>query len=305
MFGENKLDDIIRFGKAVATNQVARLAPRYYVRITEQTGRGGGVEHPDDVAEYFLECFHDYFRVMGIDKDSIGEFLHDKTILEYGPGDTAGVALLMCAHGASKVYCVDRFPLATFSEFSLSVFESLLRKLDGDARKRAEQCFNKEGDPSSGLTDSMIEYLVKDNGLSGLHNKVDLVISRAVLEHVNDLDATFIDMHSALVDGGIAVHQVDLKSHGLHKRNKLDFLTWPNAIWELMYSQKGVPNRLRVDSYKKAIASSGFKLKVFEPTLLADKKEVEEVRPYLAKVFREISDEDLTWLGLWIVIEKE
>lgn len=36
-------------------------------------------------------------------------------------------------------------------------------------------------------------------------------------------------------------------------------------------------------------------------TLLADRRDMEEVRPHLARPFRDIADEDLAWLGFWLV----
>lgn len=304
MFGENKFDDMLRFGKAFATNQIARFAPHYYVRLTEQTGRGGGAERPEKVAQYFFSCFNDYFNILGISQNLVADFLKNKTILEYGPGDTPGVALLMYAYGADKIFCVDRFPLVSFSEFNIEIFDSLLNLLEGEPKRRAQSCFKEVGNPSSGLKNDAIEYLVKSDGLSGLHNEVDLVISRAVLEHVNNLPATIGDMERALVNGGLSVHQVDLKSHGLHKRNQLDFLTWPEVLWNLMYSQKGVPNRLRVNAYKTVTSHSGLKLKLLEPTLLAEQSEIAEVAPYLAAPFKNIRSEDLSWLGFWIILSK-
>jgi len=37
---------------------------------------------------------------------------------------------------------------------------------------------------------------------------------------------------------------------------------------------------------------------------LAEKTDMAAVRPYLAAPFRAISDEDLSWLGFWLVINK-
>jgi len=140
--------------------------------------------------------------------------------------------------------------------------------------------------------------------LSGLKDEVDLVFSRAVLEHVNNLQASFHDMYAALKPGGIAIHLVDLKSHGLHRDNPLDFLAWPSWLWSMMYSAKGVPNRLRVDAYRKAVAQSGFDLIEMKPTLLASAEDIQAVRPQLADCFKSLSDEDLSCLGFWLVCRK-
>jgi hypothetical protein len=127
------------------------------------------------------------------------------------------------------------------------------------------------------------------------------VISRAVLEHVNDLRATFVDMRNVLREHGIAVHQVDLKSHGLHRRTPLDFLTWPTSLWTLMYGHKGVPNRWRVDRYRQILAELGLDTVSLEATAFAEQGSIDAVRAYLARPFRELSDEDLSWLGFWLV----
>jgi SAM-dependent methyltransferase len=128
-----------------------------------------------------------------------------------------------------------------------------------------------------------------------------LVVSRAVLEHVNDLPATFRDMRRALAPDGVALHLVDLKSHGLHRRNPLDFLTWPDVLWTLMYSCKGVPNRLRPGDYRAAAQAAGLEIASMVATGRARREDVTEVRPHLAAPFRGLSDDELAWLGFWMV----
>lgn len=293
-----------RVGKAILTNQIARFSPDMYVRLTGETGRGLGEESSGQAADYFRGCFDDYFFKLGIKGSEIGAFLAGKKILEYGPGDLPGVALLMIAHGAEAVICVDRFPLVRLSRKNLSIIDDLLSTLSPTERQRAKTCFINPGSPAAGFNSARISYHIDRNGLSGLHEEIDLVISRAVLEHVNDLPATFMDMHAAMKSDAIAVHQVDLKSHGLHQSNPLDFLTWSESLWRLMYSHKGVPNRQRVDAFRRVIVESGFDIDLLEPTLLANLEDVQAVRPDLAISFRQISDQDLRWLGFWLVCRK-
>lgn len=301
MYGVNLVDDAKRAARAILTNQIAKLAPDLYVRLTGQTGRGAAPESAREIACYFRECFADYFRVLGVAPGQVSSYLRGKRVLEYGPGDVPGVALLMLANGAEKVYCADRFTMIDLTDKNIEVLRCLIEELPEPARRIAQGCFRTDGDPASGFLEDRLCYIVGPAGLSGLRDTADLVISRAVLEHVNDLSATFADMRLALRADGLAIHQVDLKSHGLHRTNPLDFLTWPPALWSMMYSGKGVPNRLRVDRYRKALSDNGLCPIQMEPTALADRRDVEAVRPYLAAPFRNLSDDELSWLGMWLV----
>ena len=295
----------VRVARAIVTNQMARFAPALYVRATGQTGRTGrNRETVDDIAQYFRRCVDDYRAVVEGDEDAGTPFVADKVVLEYGPGDLPGVALLFLAIGARKVYCIDRFPMVVLSEKNVAVIEALEASLPTAQRIRLAESFNETGAPRSGFRSDRLEYLVQPTGRSELRDAVDVVISRAVLEHVDDLDAIFDDMVRAMRVGALAVHQVDLRSHGLHESNPLDFLEPSEALWSLMFSHKGVPNRWRVDRYREIVARLPLELLRLEPTARAEADDVRRVRGRLAAPFRNTSDEDLTWLGFWLVTRK-
>jgi len=241
---------------------------------------------------------------MKVSEQDAAKFLVGKKILEYGPGDMPAVALLYYAMGAEKVYCVDRFPLIYFSEFNAAVLNELIAQMAIEYQQRAKSCFNHYGDPKSGLKKDCIEYITNENGLSRLNNEIDIICSRAVLEHVNDLCATFKDMDMAIKPEGVIVHKVDLKSHGMHRINPLDFLTWPDVLWHLMYSKKGVPNRWRLNQYRKVLANTKLKLELIESIEKCNKIDIDEVRPYLAKQFVGLSDDDLSCLSFWMKLVK-
>lgn len=299
------LQNAVRVARAVGTNQVARLLPSVYVQLTGQTGRGDrSGETPEAVAEYFLRSFHEYFETLAVPRSSIRDFLAGKLLVEYGPGDLPGVAILMLAHGARRVVCVDRFPLVSLSSFATATLQVLLAGLDPAAAERASAALRYPKDLTQGFRPERLDYLVTRNGLCGLRSEADIVFSRAVLEHVNDLSATFVDMADALKPGGVAVHLVDLKSHGLHQSSPLDFLTWPAWLWSLMYSAKGVPNRLRVDSYRDGVARAGLRLRLLKSTGQYSAAEITAVRPDVAPEFRHLADEDLGSKGFWLVCDK-
>jgi SAM-dependent methyltransferase len=304
MSGQYLLDDAKRFIHATLSNQIAKVSPTLYARLTKQTGRGFAPESAEQAADYFQTCFRDYFDILGVPEHEIKSYLNGKQLLEYGPGDVPGVALLMIAHGAKCVICVDRFALVSMTQKNADILLELLWRLDNSARARAAECFLQPGNPFSGFNPERIRYLIQPDGLSKLKDEVDLVFSRAVLEHVNNLDATFADMARALKADAILLHQVDLKSHGLHRRNPLDFLTWPPALWSWMHSHKGVPNRWRVNRYRDVMQRSGFETLLLRPTDVVESSVVHEVRPHLASPFKALSDDDLSWLGFWLIGRK-
>jgi SAM-dependent methyltransferase len=299
------MPELVRIARAIATNQVARFMPGAYVRLTGQTGRGdSSQETAQDIAAYFLRCVEDYLDFGRVPPDQRGSFFSGLCIVEYGPGDFPGVAIVMLARGARRVWCVDRFPMVRLSPKNLAVLQALLSLLEAPERARVETSLRDPARPEEGFRPEVLGYEVRPHGFSGLHETADLTLSRAVLEHVDDLPGTFADMLQALRPGGIAWHLVDLKSHGLHRRNPLDFLCWSPGLWSAMYSHKGVPNRWRIDRYRTILEALNLQSLRLEPTLRATPEQVADVRSALAEPFRGLSDADLACLGCWIGFRK-
>lgn len=300
MYGERPLADAVRAARAIATNQVARLMPAAYLDLTGETGRGRERMSADEIADYHARCFDDYLGELGVDRAHAPAAFAGKHVLEYGPGDVPGVALLFVAYGAASVTCIDRFSLVRDARLAADVLGRLYAALSRPERERAARCFSVSGDPTTPLAPEPIRYVVRPGGLLGEDAAMALVVSRAVLEHVNDLPATFRDMRRALAPDGVGLHLVDLKSHGLHRRNPLDFLTWPDWLWTMMYSCKGVPNRLRPGAYRHAARAAGLEITSMTPTGRARAEDIAEVRPHLAAPFRGVPDDELGWSGFWL-----
>jgi len=74
-------------------------------------------------------------------------------------------------------------------------------------------------DPSSDKRDdALISYQAPWFSSSVLRpNSVDLIVSQAVLEHVDQLDKTYAAMSQWLKPGGCASHVIDFRSHSLTK----------------------------------------------------------------------------------------
>lgn len=289
-----------RAAKACATNCLAHAAPRLYTRLTGETGRGRGAESPREVADYFRRCFDEYFAELRPGKCSIHGWLEDKVVVEYGPGDTPAVALLLLAYGARQVICVDRFPLMERSAKASPVLGHILGDLAGAERLRARDCLSDPADPGRGLRAERMQYLVDPQGLCRREGIADLVLSRAVMEHVGDLQDSYRDMFRVLKPGGEILHLVDLASHAMHIEHPLDFLCWSERAWNAMYSGKGAPNRYRLGAHLAMIDKAGFQGIGYRVTQRIAPEEVARIHSRLALPYRELSSANLCCLGFWV-----
>ena len=86
MYGQHPIADARRIAHAMLTDQIAHFAPRLYIKLTGQTGRGAAQESARQIADYFRKCFDEYFQVFAIEPGQIGPYLAGKRVLEYGPG---------------------------------------------------------------------------------------------------------------------------------------------------------------------------------------------------------------------------
>lgn len=290
--------------KAIFTNIIAMCFPSLYEKMHKETGRGKKTFDSDVTAKYFLKCFFEYFDTINISHTRISNFLKGKNVLEYGPGDILGIPLLMYAYGADYVCCVDKFSLFKKTAEYENVYKYILDSLNEDQKLRAKDAFIVYGDVRSGFDKNKINYIVKKNGFINEKNLFDFIISRAVLEHVNNLEMTFNDIYESLKKYGLSVHLVDLKSHNLDLEYDLDFLTWHPFLYNIMYNQKGYPNRFRINKYEEEIQKNGFYNPILFPTEKLDEQCIDTIRHKFAKPFRDLSSEELSWLGFWMVLSK-
>jgi hypothetical protein len=267
----------------VLTNALAAVSPGLYMRLTEETGRGGS-SGDAELADYCLRVFDDYRRVLARGGVDLGAAVDGATVVEYGPGDFLGVALLFLCHGARKVYCIDRFALRRDAVYR----EAYERLWAAERRDTVPKGANWER-----LLDEGVAYVAAPDGVAQVRERADLLVSRAVLEHVNDLPATFRNMRENLAEGGVMAHKVDLTSHGTHRETPMDFLCYGETTWHLMTSRKGFPNRFRRPAYQTLLATNGFEVLYEEPEYGFAPADLEPVRDRLAPAFRGLEEEDL------------
>lgn len=150
----------------------------------------------------------------------------------------------------------------------------------------------------------------------------DLVLSRAVLEHVGNVERSWAAMVSLLDPRGAMWHKVDFRHHGYFGRlHPLHFLTIGERAWSWMSSPDPTLNRKRVDAYR-ALAAASFRHATILVTHVLEGEEIlphverlvpglhygerelgliRQIRPRLQPRFRDLTDEELLIGGIFLV----
>ena len=149
--------------------------------------------------------------------------------------------------------------------------------------------------------DSCITYLapwnpadVRERGF------VDLVLSQAVLEHVDDLETIYASIHGWLRRGGIASHQIDYRCHKTapgwngHWR-------YSDLVWRLMRGRRSyLINRAPHSRHMNLLNKHHYTIRTEQ--LVAGESNL--ARSSLAPRYRDLSDRDLTTQGACIQAQK-
>jgi SAM-dependent methyltransferase len=208
-----------------------------------------------------------------------------ETVAEMGPGRSlgTGIAALLC--GTNRFFAWD---IVTYSPIAVSL--TMLDDLSTLFRSRAEA---PEGDfspamferrfPGEILPDSDLEtWLAPDrlsairaaleapgrscdgirveygSSLEGLEVPANLVLSQAVMEHVDDFEAAYDRMFKALAPDGVTSHQIDFKSHGF-ARAWNGHWTMSDRQWRVIRGRRTYAiNRAPLHEHTAAIAAAGF-----------------------------------------------
>jgi len=278
----------------------------------------------DGSVAYVESVFADYLTYGEIGE---GE-LEGRAVLELGPGDNLGVALCFLAAGAGDVVSTDRFIPFRDPDRELQVLRALVAARPPEAAARVQSVVagssvDFDGVPFTFLPDTPIENAVTALG----EERFDLIVSRAVLEHVHDLETAFDSMDRLLKPGGTMIHKVDLDDHRLFTgggQNPLTILTIGDRTYGWMGEESaGLPNRVRMGWYEERMSRSGYEAtwrvthtvgargELIPHPLLADwtptesdLTTVEEARPRMLPRFRELCDRELAVAGFMLVARK-
>lgn len=241
-------------------------------------------------------------------------------VAEIGPGGSALTALFLIDRGAQSVELLDRFAY-THQQASLDraygmVIErsERLRSLFPDAPDLTPHISFHTGEGAAAE-----RYFLT-------HTGYDTICSCAVFEHLMDPIAALARATDALKPGGLMVHYVDFRDHGMFTAggaHELTFLTIPQWLYPHMSRARGRPNRVLVDRYRagcehlelefQILATSLVGVGAIEETPLGEipgelmdraVRRVMEVRHKLAPAFRDLPPADLAVDGIAVIARK-
>jgi SAM-dependent methyltransferase len=253
-----------------------------------------------------------------------------KVVAELGPGDSIGIGLAALLSGAEKYFALD---IVRYSDLqsNLEIFDELvdlfrnrtaipaddewpltnpkLESYEFPHHLLNDEMLRSALDPERvekirasveqvNSQDSRIQYLVPwaDPTVIQQHS-VDLIYSQAVLEHIDELAVAYGAMRRWLKPGGLMTHQIDYKCH-----RKADtwngHWTYSDPVWKLVVGRRPyLLNRIPHSEHMRLMQENGFNVVVEKPTHSAS----EIHRRQLAARFRDLSEQDLTTSGAFVV----
>lgn len=255
------------------------------------------------------------------------------TIAELGPGDSLGIGLSALLSGAEKYYALDVIRYSN-TDRNLQVFEELVKLFRTKAPiPRNEEFPNMRpkltefGFPEHILSDDKLHALLDENRLEKIRTairkcqqettadedclicymvpwadasvireeSVDMIISQAVLQHVNDLPGTYKSMNAWLKKDGILSHNIDLKSMG-SSDHWYGHWTYSPAEWKIVKGRKKyLINREPYSKHMQLASTNGFKV-------IREIKDIEEMpdRNDFAHPYKQMKEEDMTISSLFM-----
>jgi hypothetical protein len=182
--------------------------------------------------------------------------LRDKSVCEVGSGDCLAAVSLYLAKGASHVDIVDAAPLVVNrKQFDLleALKEQELPMDTGIILRRSSP--QLDANRVSHRSCYMENFSAAD--------KYDFLSSFSVIERVEDLGAFYFSCWKALKREGWMLHIIDLGGHDQFEDPLplLDFQTYPDWLFSLMYPRHYRATRRFFGEHKQALTHAGFIIK--------------------------------------------
>jgi SAM-dependent methyltransferase len=272
----------------------------------------------DESVAYIERVFADYLRY--------GEQHFHGKVAELGPGDSAGVALLIRKDGGEQVDLIDRFQNYVDEVQQGRIYAALSKRHSLEAFRLGSDWHRLRLRGVTWVFGTSAEKFMA----ACPADTYDFIVSRAVLEHLAKPLSTLRQMSRSLRPGGLLLHEVDLRDHEHFSRSH-DELTWlgfPSWLWRCMTSHSGRPNRVLAHRYRGVLEelrrTDGIQFELFVKSLVGGQEIdpgvpfdaiptdlrqraisfVESQRRQFAREFQDVDAADLAVTTVFIVVRK-
>lgn len=220
-------------------------------------------------------------------------------VCELGPGDSLATSMIAPCFGATESYLIDVDDFSSSATYPYAKLADFL-----SAKKLNSFNYSPSYSQKELLSENHSYYLT--NGLNSLRgipgNKIDLIFSQAVLEHIrlNSFYEVIKETYRILKPGGVASHKIDLKDH---LSSSLNHLRFSKKIWESnLFSNSGFyTNRLRQSEMVEIFKKTGFEIISLQESQW---EKAPMCRGKLHSEFRFLSEKDLLVSGLTLIVQK-
>jgi SAM-dependent methyltransferase len=244
--------------------------------------------------------------------------LENAFVLEVGSGWQPLIPALFSLAGASCVYLTDLRRLCHAASFGTAL--AALRKYRSlilDKIPMGEDAFDRAlaWDPATGLDAGLrhlrLKYLAPCDcqKLDLPSGSVDIVISRAALEHIPPavIQGIFRESFRLLRPGGLACHLVDNSDHWEHRDKRIsrvNFLKYSDAVFRWTYlNGLNYQNRLRHPEYGEMLTKAGLSIVRNEPSVSRESVEALKTLPVHER-FKRFTVEELASVGTIVVARR-
>jgi SAM-dependent methyltransferase len=253
-------------------------------------------------------------------------------VAELGPGDSFGTGMAALISGTKKYYAIDVVQYSN-TDTNLQIFDELVSLFRQKAAIPDEKEFPKVRPllddysfPSKYFTDEYLAEMLDEKRIADIRNQViladrqnspdnvitfatpdeapatigngslDMVLSQAVMQHVDELESAYKNMSVWLKEGGLISHDIDFKAMG-SSDIWYGHWTYSDMEWNIIRGRKNFfINRASYSTHINLLKKNNFEI-VCEKKTIADSP---ADAGKLAKRFRGLPKEDLSISNVFI-----
>ena len=234
--------------------------------------------------------------------------LRDKRVLELGPGINFGPILVLACHGAIPIVA-DRFLKPWDPEYHPTFY----REFRAEMLRRYPEVdpgpIDRLLEAGSYPEDVLRRVTSGAEQLDLPSQSVDITLSNAVFEHLEDHSKAFSELFRITNPGGWGFHQVDFRDHRSFER-PLEHLLLPREKFDRIAKEcfRECGTCLRPFEMIKLFEDCGFEVKEFTRNYFATPDYLEDFLPRLRKSrrspYRGLSEEQLQVLSGFFIVRK-